>query len=229
VSLKGIIQAELHHPEKDVFIHTMLALDSIKDDENASLELVLAILLHDIGKPQTRSFESETEIHFYEHEKVGSEIAEVILKRLKFTTKIIEKVKWLTFNHMRVHHFSEMKKSKKVALIEHEYFSDLLKLEIADIIGSSGYGEKIKSPELIETDYRVVYEIDNFVRDYNIEKENRPALRQKLVTGYDIMNLGVSPKEGIKIGQILEKVNEAVIEGLVNNKEEALRYAKSLI
>lgn len=43
------------------------------------------------------------------------------------------------------------------------------------------------------------------------------------------MNLGVSSKEGIKIGQILEKVNDAVIEGIINTKEEALKYAGSLI
>lgn len=230
VSLKGVTQAELHHPEKDVFVHTMLSLDSLfnkdedkwESDDDISLELVLATLLHDIGKSITRNFVSETEIHFYEHEKVGAEIAEVILKRLKFTTKTIEKVKWLIANHMRVHHFNDMKKSKKVSLIEHEYFPDLLKLAIADINGSSGLNETT-------TYYEVIYSIDKFVKEYNIEKENRPALQQKLINGYDVMNLGVSAKEGIKIGQILEKVNEAVIEGIVNTKEEALKYAGSLI
>ena len=224
-AMEGIQQDEIHHPEKDVYIHTILSLKSVSDDnydKNDSLELILSILLHDIGKPLTRSFESETEIHFYEHEKIGSEIAESILTRLKFTTKTIEKVKWLVANHMRIHVFNETKKSKKVKLIEHEYFPDLLRLAIADINGSSGLNETT-------ADFDVIYDIDKFVKEYNIEKENRPALQQKLINGYDIMNLGVSAKEGIKIGQILEKVNEAVIEGLINNKEEALIYAGSLI
>lgn len=221
--LKGVNQSELHHPEKDVYVHTLLSLESINDNENASLELILSILLHDIGKPLTRSFESETEIHFYEHEKYGAEIAEVILKRLKFPKFTIDKVKWLIANHMRIHHFNEMKKSKKVALIEHEYFTDLIELAIADIKGSSG----INNSEC--EDFNVIYEIGKFVKDYNKEKENRPVLKQKLVNGFDIMNLGVSKKEGIKVGKILEQVNDAVIEGFINTKEEALEFAKKMI
>jgi len=220
--LKGVDQDELHHPEKDVFIHTMIALEIISDRNDVSLELVLGILLHDIGKPLTRSFVSDTEIHFYEHEKIGAEITESILRRLKFPLYTIEKVKWLVANHMRVHHFNEMKKSKKVKLIEHEHFNDLIELLIADISGSCGMNAT-------SADFKIVFDIDNFVKEYNKEKEIRPALQQKLINGYDIMNLGVSPKEGIKIGQILEKVNDAVIEGIVNTKEEALKFAKGLI
>ena len=230
ISLKGVTQAELHHPEKDTFVHTMLALDSLfnkdedkwDEDNDISLELILGILLHDIGKPQTRNFESETEIHFYEHEKVGAEISEVILKKLKFTTKTIEKVKWLVANHMRIHHFDDMKKSKKVSLIEHEYFPDLVRLAIADINGSSGLNETT-------TDYEVIYNIEKFVNEYTEEVKNRPALQLKLINGYDVMNLGVSKSEGIKIGQILEKVNDVVIEGVINTKEEALEFVKGMI
>jgi len=220
--LKGVDQDELHHPEKDVFIHTMIALEIISDRNDVSLELVLGILLHDIGKPLTRSFVSDTEIHFYEHEKIGAEITESILRRLKFPLHTIEKVKWLVANHMRIHHFNEMKKSKKVKLIEHEYFNDLIELLIADISGS--YGMNATS-----ADFKIVFDINDFVKEYNKEKESRPALSQKLINGYDIIELGVSPKEGIKIGQILEKVNDAVIEGIVNTKEEALKFAKGLI
>ena len=222
VLLKGVVQDEIHHPEKDVFVHTMLSLDSISDDNNVSLELVLSILLHDIGKPLTRDFISSDEIHFYGHDKVGAEIAESILTRLKFPSKTIDKVKLLVENHMRIHLFDEMKKSKKVKLIEHEYFHDLLKLMIADINGSSGIDE-------FNPDYTIVDIIGKFVEDYRKEVENRPALQQKLINGYDIMNLGVSPKEGIKIGQILEKVDDAIIEGIVNTKDEALKFAKGMI
>ncbi len=220
-SLKGVEQDEINHPEKDAFVHTILALDGISDN-NASLELILGILLHDIGKPLTRDFISPEKIHFYGHDKVGAEITESILTRLKFPSKTIDKVKWLVENHMRIHLFDEMKKSKKVKLIEHKYFPDLLKLMIADINGSSGINK-------FNPDYTIVDTIGKFVEDYKKEVENRPALQQKLINGYDIMNLGVSPKEGIKIGQILEKVNDVTIEGIVNTKEEALEFVKGLI
>jgi len=222
VELSDVDQDEIHHPEKDVYIHTILALDSISADENPSLELILSILLHDIGKPLTRTQESENEIHFYEHEKVGAEITGKILRRLKFSTYTIEKVTWLVANHMRIHHFSEMKKSKKVKLIEHEYFTDLFKLSIADIKGSGVLN-------LIEDDFDNAEEINKFIKDYEIEKQNRPVLTQKLINGYDVMNLGLTEKDGIKIGKILELVNDAVIEGKINSKEEALEFVKKLI
>jgi len=223
--LKDVLQDEINHPEKDVYTHTILSLKNVSDnnyDKNDSLELILSILLHDIGKPLTRSFESEHEIHFYEHEKYGAEITEAILTRLKFPTKTIEKVKWLVENHMRIHHFNEMKKSKKVKLIEHEHFSDLMSLAIADIEGSSALNGSIN-------DLKIIYNIDKFIGEYREEIKNIPILKQKLINGFDIMNLGVSPKEGIKIGQILEKVNDAIIEENINTKEEALKYAKGLI
>ncbi len=225
VELSGIDQDEIHHPEKDVYVHTMLALDSISYDENPSLELILSILLHDIGKPPTRvcTFENDIlEIHFYEHEKVGAEITKDILTRLKFPLYTIEKVTWLVANHMRIHHFSEMKKSKKVKLIEHEYFTDLFKLSIADIKGSGVLNLK-------EDDFDNADEINKFIKDYEIEKQNRPALTQKLINGYDVMNLGLTKKDGVKIGKILELVNDAVIEGKINSREEALEFVKELI
>lgn len=218
-SLKGTTQDERYHPEKDVFIHTQLSIKSLLP--NSSLELVLATLLHDIAKPSTRIIDGD-EIHFYEHEIIGARLSKEILYRLKFKAKTIEKVKWLIENHMRVHHFSEMKKSKKIELVEHEYFNDLVELLRADILGSSGIN---KIPE----DLTEISIISEFLKSYEKELKERPVIKEKLINGYDVMNLGVSEKQGILIGQILEKVNDEIVEGRINTREEALYYIKELI
>lgn len=229
VELKNVEQSEVHHPEGNVFTHTLLALDSITGFnvcENPSLELLLGIVLHDIGKSKTTlkslSENGEIEIHFYEHENIGAEIAKKILTRMKFSSEIIDKVVWLVQNHMRIHYFSEMKKSKKVKLIEHEYFDDLFKLSNADILGS---GVRYLNDDKFNNSKEII----NFIKDYEIEKQNRPALTQKIINGYDVMNLGLTKKDGVKIGKMLELVNDAVIEGKINSREEALEFIKDLI
>lgn len=217
--LKGTDQDERFHPEKDVFIHTMLAIKSLPP--YSSLELVLATLFHDIAKPQTRIVDGN-KVHFYEHEVYGSLMAEEILYRLKFKVDTIKKVVWLVRNHMRVHKFSEMKKSKKIQLITNEYFNDLTELLKADILGSSGLNKRIE-------DLSEIQNIAEFVYEYEIELKERPILKEKLVNGYDVINSGVNPKQGILIGNILEKINDEIIEGTINSREEALKRIKELV
>ncbi len=217
--LKGIDQDERFHPEKDVFIHTMLAVKSLPP--HASLELSLGTIFHDIAKPQTRIVDGN-KVHFYEHEVYGSSMAEEILYRLKFKVDTIKKVVWLVRNHMRVHKFNEMKKSKKIKLISNKYFSDLTELLKADILGSSGLNKTA-------TDLSEIQNVVEFVYEYEIELKERPILKEKLVNGYDVINAGISPKQGILIGNILEKINDEIIEGTINSREEALKRIKELV
>ena len=91
LQLKGCEQPPQFHPEGDVFVHTRLMLSLLKD--NPSIELVLSVLLHDIGKPATYSFdEAADRIRFNGHDKLGAEMSNQILRGLKFSNSIIENV-----------------------------------------------------------------------------------------------------------------------------------------
>ncbi len=126
--MKGIKAGDnFHHPEKDVFIHTIAALSKL--DRNASIELIFAIMLHDIGKPITA-----LNRHFYDHAQAGAEMSEIILTRLKFDPEIIQNIKWLISQHMRIRKINEMREFKKIQLIEHPLFNELLRLLNADIM-----------------------------------------------------------------------------------------------
>ena len=70
LQMVGVTQNEWHL--YDVWVHTMVAMSHLKPD--APLELRLGLLLHDVGKPATRT-EDEKGIHFYEHQFVGAEMA----------------------------------------------------------------------------------------------------------------------------------------------------------
>lgn len=221
-NLKGVSQDERYHPEKDTFVHTILAVKSLPPD--ASLALVLATLLHDVGKPSTRT-EEGNEIHFYSHEEVGAKMSEEILRRLKYPTNIIDEVKWLIANHMKIHEFPNMRKSKQIRLVQEPYFGNLLELLRADVMGSSAiHGTPVNLDIL---DY-----IDNFIieNEEQIKETKILITKERLITGFDIIEMGVNPKKyGKVIGIILEAVEDKIIERKITTREAALEKALELV
>jgi poly(A) polymerase len=93
----GVSQNDWHL--YDVWDHTLVAMGHLKPD--STLELRLGLLLHDIGKPATRT-EDEKGVHFYEHQFVGATIAHNALTRLKFTNDQIRDVSSIVELHMRL-------------------------------------------------------------------------------------------------------------------------------
>lgn len=84
------------HP-LDLFEHTLAVIERCPRD----LVLRLAALLHDVGKPPTLSVDEAGDRHFYRHESVGSEMAPVILERLRYAHAIVKDVTVLVATHMR--------------------------------------------------------------------------------------------------------------------------------
>lgn len=83
----------------DVWEHTLRALGNLPAD--ASLDVRWATLLHDVGKPSTRSVDNDGKIHFYEHETVGARMAHDLLTRLRCDSETIRRVSRLVSLHMR--------------------------------------------------------------------------------------------------------------------------------
>ncbi len=103
-SLKKSEQSPKHHPEGNVWIHTMMVLDEaakIKEKSSDPDVLMWAALLHDIGKPGTTKVR-KGRITSYDHDKVGAELARKFLAELtddkEFTEKVSELIRW----HMQI-------------------------------------------------------------------------------------------------------------------------------
>jgi len=114
----NVEQNKINHPEGDVLNHS-LQVFKIALKESSDIDLILAALLHDVGKS----------IRVLDHEKYSCDL----LKNM-----ISHKTKWLILNHIRIKWFlnGEMKKLKKVKdLHDHEYFNDLILLHRWDIFG----------------------------------------------------------------------------------------------
>lgn len=97
-ALKGVPQNKEYHSEGDAYRHTMMVLKSAP----AGIENQLSALLHDAGKASTTEL-IDGSIHSYGHEKVSGEIAEAVLRRLKFDLPTIKNVRKIVENHMRPH------------------------------------------------------------------------------------------------------------------------------
>jgi len=95
------------HKHKDVYRHTLAVLDKIvaTDGAEPDVELRLAGLLHDIGKPATRRIGSDG-VSFHHHEVVGAQMAERRLRELRFPTERIDDVVHLVSMHLRFHGYA---------------------------------------------------------------------------------------------------------------------------
>lgn len=100
--MQGCTQGAWH--AHDVWDHTLTALESLPDD--APLELRLALLWHDVGKPYTRT-EDDRGVHFFGHPAVGAELTRVMMNRLKYSNDEIRDTVAMVKLHMRLGDYRE--------------------------------------------------------------------------------------------------------------------------
>ncbi len=216
--LKKIPQPKIFHAEGNAFIHTIKILKALP--KNSSLELAWAALLHDIGKSKTMLTPEKhgvDRIRFSGHDVVGAKMAEKICRRFKMSNEQTEKITWLVRNHMIFFNFLNMRIARQRRLMHHPYFSDLLELYRLDIIASvPSYKGKILPPN---------FKTYNKIKKIYEEELARPPEPERLLSGYEIMDiLNISP--GPLVGEILEKLKDAQLEGEVKTKKQAIEFVK---
>ena len=205
--LRGVTQPVQFHPEGDVFEHTMLMLSHIAVPSPA---LVWAVLLHDVGKPATRSVKDGIP-HFYGHEAVGADMAEVILKRLHHSNAVIESVVPAVRNHMRFAHIDKMKAAKWKRIAADKNFPVELELHRIDCI----------SCHALMGNYLLMLD-----RLAQLEREAKDtALPPPLLNGGDLIRLGMKP--GPAMGILLHEITDLQLENELRTKEEALAFARA--
>lgn len=204
--LKGVPQPYEYHHEGDVFTHTYLALRSLAKDEAGYL--CWATLLHDIAKPQTLIREDKR-IIFHDHAQKSAEMAEQILKRLKFPNFEIETICWLVDNHMRIGDIGKMRPFKRMNFLLDPRFPSLIELARADCMGTYP----------VNTTLIKMMELDR--ENALLEKDNAQKVKKSgnLITGDDLIAKGFEPGE--KFTDYLAEANDLVADGKTT-KVEAL-------
>lgn len=195
------------HHNRDLWRHTTYSVNSI--DKMPLLRM--SMLLHDIGKPKACKRDEDGTCHFKGHPKYSAEMAEIILRRLKYPTDFIETcVTLIKYHDVR---FSGSKRQLRhvMSAIGDKNVELLLKIQRADIMAQSDYKHKEKLEKLdlaCEVYEKILADKDCF------------TLKQLKINGNDIKKLGVT--EGVKIGKILKMLLSLVIEDKLENKKSAL-------
>jgi poly(A) polymerase len=102
------IEPDEHYRHKDVYQHSLIVLQQAmaleeRYDLKGDLVLRLAALLHDIGKPKTRSLLPDGRVAFHHHEMVGASLARSRLRQLRFPSAVVDDVSTLVGLHLRFH------------------------------------------------------------------------------------------------------------------------------
>jgi len=104
------LEVDEHHRHKDVYLHSLTVLEQAIELEeryglDRDLRLRLAALLHDIGKPRTRSLLPGGRVAFHHHDMVGAKLVRTRLRALRFPNDVTADVARLVELHLRFHGF----------------------------------------------------------------------------------------------------------------------------
>jgi len=198
-ALRGVEQPPKFHPEGDVWSHTLIMLHL--SAYPADFRLAWAVLLHDVGKPERWS-KDERGIHFYGHDRQGVEVAEKILRRLRFSRIDRELILGLIRCHMIFANVQEMRPNRLKRLLRIPDFDLHLELHRLDSLASHG-----------ELD---AYEYCRRKQKELTEEQLKPS---PLLNGKDLLEMGFEP--GALFREILVAIEDAQLNGFIETPEEA--------
>jgi poly(A) polymerase len=173
----------------------------------ASLPLVFSVLFHDVAKPATAIVDEEGRIRFNGHDRVGAEMTEAIMERLRFSRAEIDATVEAVRQHMVFKDVPNMRVAKLKRFMARPTFEDELELHRVDCASSHAMLDNYK-----------------FLLRKKEEFASEPIIPPPLVRGDDLIALGLKP--GPRFGEILEAVETRQLEGALKNREEALEWVR---
>ncbi|MFL6540765.1 MAG: CCA tRNA nucleotidyltransferase [Chthoniobacterales bacterium] len=204
-AMKGCEQPPQFHPEGDVFKHTRIMLELLP--EKVSLPLVLSVLFHDIGKPPTATVDEDGRIRFNGHDRIGAEMTEGLMQRLRFSRAEIDATVEAVRQHMVFKDVPKMRVAKLKRFMARPNFDDELELHRVDCASSHAM-------------------LDNyeFLLRKREEFANEPIIPPPLVRGSDLIAMGLKP--GPAFTEILDAVETRQLEGGFKDRDEALEWVR---
>ena len=202
---------EWHH--KDIFYHTLEVVDNAAKLSN-KMELRFAALVHDIAKPNTRAIDPKKGYTFHGHDAVGERMLNRVSKRMKLSNDLKNYLKKLTLLHLRPIALAKKEITdsaiRRVMVAAGEDLDDLLVLCRADIT--------TKNPNKVKKYMKNFERVEQKMSDVN-ERDSMKRF-QSPIRGDEIMKIcGI--KEGKIVGQIKLDIENAILDGKIDNTYDA--------
>lgn len=202
------------HHRYTVGEHTLHALENVREDK----VLRLAVLFHDMGKPQVRTVDETGRDHFKGHPVNSERIAEEVLHRWRLDNDTLNKVKRLVKYHDLRPALNQKSVRRMICRVGEDMFPMLLEVQRADILAQSSYGQEEKLHDLDEVN-RIYHEI--------LEECQCLSIKDLAVGGRELIADGMKP--GKELGQMLALLLDHVLEEPQHNtKEYLLDYCRRL-
>ncbi len=207
--VEGVGVEQNHHHVFTVFEHNVRALEYAVE-KNYSISVRLASLFHDIGKPRSKRG-SGNGATFYNHETIGANMTDKLMKRMKFSNEIRNKVVLLVRWHQFYYQAEEVTASSVRRLVKNvgpENTDELLQVREADRIGSG-------------VPKAVPYKLRHL--KYMIEQVSTDPISPKmLAVNGDILKNELGLDQGIKLGLIIKSLLAEVLDDPSKNEKSFL-------
>jgi putative nucleotidyltransferase with HDIG domain len=184
----------------------------------------LCALLHDIGKPETRSIEASGRIRFFGHPEAGAEAARRLLRRMRMPARVIGHIHTMIDAHLRPVQIAVGRTPSRRAI--YRFFRDTGESGVDTVIMSLADHVATLGPRFKAEGWRRHVAVVSYLLRTHFEGPPPPVSPTRLVDGDEIMReLGLEP--GTKVGELLALVREAHAVGEVATKEEAIALARA--
>lgn len=208
-AMKGFEQHNAYH-KYDVLEHCIRAMEAVRTTPENHQYMKMAVLFHDMGKPDTYFMDDEGIGHFYGHPKKSEELARRVLGRLKADKATLERVAVLVKYHDLIFDKDERLLKRWMNKLGADVLQEILEIKLADNIGTGNM-----SPELGQK----FADIRDIMADI-LAEEQCFSLKDLAVNGNDLIAAGV--ERGPEVGRVLNELLEAVIDGECENDKEVL-------
>lgn len=205
----GFCQYSCYH-HLDVWQHIAASVGAAKP----VLAVRLALFFHDIGKPKCFTRDEKGIGHFYGHPQISRKMAEAMCARLRLPAQLEEQVLLLVKQHDRPIELTERSIKRLLMRYGEDTFFLLLEVKRGD---AAAHHPSIVADRLHQLD-----EIKKMAHQI-LDTEPCLSLRSLAVHGEDLKQIGIEPSP--KMGQVLQKLLELVVDGQLENKRESLLQA----
>jgi tRNA nucleotidyltransferase/poly(A) polymerase len=219
ITLKIMTHAPADHPEGGVWTHTLKALEVSNTTDPVKN---LAILLHDVGKAVTGELGSGKKagkMTYYGHAEQGIKLVNTIAKRLRLSNADKQAIIFSIGNHMKFKDILKMRTGKVAKLVGDQNWDVLLAVVKADTYSrGSGFSFTDDFESIVDKALKIK-------KKHGIESVNR---RFQLVSGNHIMDI-TGLKQGKKIGDIIKKTTDWILDNDIQSQTEIDEYIKGLV